>query len=188
MEMAPMYRKFVAATLSVAMILGTGTAAAVEKRVTVNTGDTFVVNWRDGWSVGTAPPEAPDGTLVFHGGDAKKWRVVVAPLPPHPTLTGDVGNLRIYLRTMSRAMENGGVQVEQEQKTFDGTHARGFYVKVHDPNPKAHVKGKDDPFSDGYTGAVSLASKPYLFEVVWNAGSEPDAIAAFAALKSIRKL
>jgi hypothetical protein len=78
--------------------------------------------------------------------------------------------------------------VDPEQKSFDGTNARGFYVKAHDPNPKAHVKGKDDPFSDGYTGAVSLNSKPYLFEVTWNPGSEADANAAFAALKTLRKL
>jgi len=113
---------------------------------------------------------------------------VVAPLPPHPTLTGDIGNLRIYLRNMSRMMENGGLDVEQEQKSFDGTQARGFYVKAHDSNPKAHNKKKDDPYSDGYTGAVSLGSKPYLFEVTWNPGSEADANAAFAALKTLRKL
>jgi hypothetical protein len=183
-----MNKKFLVAALVAATLLGTDGAFAADKRITVNTGETFVVNWRDNWAVGTAPPEAPDGTLVFHGGDSKKWRVVVAPLPPHPTLTGDVGNLRIYLRSMARAMENGGVEVEQEQKSFDGTQARGFYVKAHDPNPVAHAKKKDDPYTDGYTGAVSLGSKPYLFEVTWNPGSEADANAAFAALKTLRKL
>jgi len=186
--MAPIYRKFGFAALAAAGLLATTSAFAADKRITVNTGDTFVVSWRDGWTVGTAPPEAPEGTLVFHGGDSKKWRVVVAPLPPHPTLTGDIGNLRIYLRNMSRMMENGGLDVEQEQKSFDGTQARGFYVKAHDSNPKAHTKKKDDPYSDGYTGAVSLGSKPYLFEVTWNPGSEADANAAFAALKTLRKL
>jgi len=186
--MAPIYRKFGFAALVAAGLLATTSAFAADKRITVNTGDTFVVSWRDGWTVGTAPPEAPEGTLVFHGGDSRKWRVVVAPLPPHPTLTGDIGNLRIYLRNMSRMMENGGLDVEQEQKSFDGTQARGFYVKAHDSNPKAHTKKKDDPYSDGYTGAVSLGSKPYLFEVTWNPGSEADANAAFAALKTLRKL
>ena len=186
--MTPIYRKFCLAAVAVVCLLGATPGFAADKRITVNTGDTFVVSWREGWTVGTAPPEAPAGTLVFHGGDSKKWRVVVAPLPPHPTLTGDIGNLRIYLRTMARAMENGGVEVEQEQKSFDGTQARGFYVKAHDPNPKAHAKKKDDPYTDGYTGAVSLNAKPYLFEVTWNPGSEADANAAFAALKTLRKL
>jgi len=186
--MSPIYRKLLTAALGFAAYLGAGTAMAADKRVTVDTGDTFVLKWRDDWTVGTTPPRSLPGVLVFHGADAKQWRVVVSPLPPHPTLTGDVGNLRIYLRNMARAMENGGVTVEPEQRPFEGTAARGFYVKAHDPNPKAHVKNKDDPFSYGYTGAVNLGSKPYLFEVVWNAGSEKDASAAFEALKSIRKL
>jgi len=185
--MAPIYRKFAFAVLA-ATCLGATPGVAADKRITVNTGDTFVVSWRDGWTVGTPPAEAPDGTLMFHGGDSKKWRVVFAPLPPHPTLTGDIGNLRIYLRTIARGLENGGLQVEQEQKSFDGSQARGFYVKAHDSNPKAHTKGKDDPYSDGYTGAVSLGTKPYLFTVTWNSGSEADADAAFAALKTLRKL
>ena len=186
--MSPNSSMFWGAAWAAALSLGAGACLAADKRITVNTGETFVVNWRDGWTVGTAPPEAPEGTLVFHGPDSKNWRVVVAPLPPHPTLTGDVGNLRIYLRTMARGLENSGVEVEQEQKSFDGTHARGFYVKAHDPNPKAHVKGKDNPYSDGFTGAVSLGSKPYVFEVTWNPGSEADANAAFSALKTLRKL
>src|SRR6185503_4952140 len=152
--MAPIYRKFGFAALPAAGLLATTSAFAADRRITVNTGETFVVNWRDSWAVGTAPPEAPEGTLVFHGGDSRKWRVVVAPLPPHPTLTGDIGNLRIYLRNMSRMMENGGLDVEQEQKSFDGTQARGFYVKAHVLNAKAPTKKKDDPYSDGYTGAV----------------------------------
>jgi len=186
--MASNYRKLEKAGLVAVLLLAAGAGLAADKRITVDTGETFVVSWRDGWTVGSPPPEAPEGTLVFHGGDSKKWRVVVAPLPPHPTLTGDIGNLRIYLRTMARGMENSGISVEQEHKSFDGTQARGFYVRAHDSNPKAHVKGKDDPYTDGYTGAVSLASRPYLFEVTWNPGSEADANAAFAALKTLRKL
>ncbi len=184
----PTYRKFARAVLGTALFLGADLVQAADKRITVDTGDTFVIAWRDGWQVGTAPPQSPPGVLVFHGGDPKKWRVVVAPLPPHPTLTGDIGNLRMYLRSMGRAMENAGVEVGQEQKPFDGVSVRGFYVKVHDPNPKAHVKGKDEPYSDGYTGAVSLGAKPYLFEVTWNTGGEAEANAAFAALKTLRRL
>jgi hypothetical protein len=164
-----------------------GVALAADKRIELNTGDTLVLSWREGWMVGTPPPKSPDGAMVFHGADKTKWRVVLAPLPPHPTLTGDVGNLRIYVRNMARALENGGVSVDPEQLTFEGNSARGFYFKAHDPNPKAHAKNKDDPFTDGYTGAVSLGSRPYLFEVVWNPGSEADANAALAALKTIRK-
>ena len=73
------------------------------------------------------------------------------------------------------------MQVDAEQSSFDGSSARGFYVKAHDGNAKAHVKNKDDPFTDGYTGAVTLNSKPYVFEVAWNPGSEADASAACAA-------
>ena len=186
--MTPKYRKFAAAVFVAAFFLGASATFAADKRITVDTGDTFVIRWRDDWRIGTAPPQSPAGVVVFNGADPKKWRVMVSPLPPHPTLTGDVGNLRIYVRTMARAMENGGVEVGQEQNSFEGVSAHGFYVKAHDPNPKAHTKGKDDPYSDGYTGAVSLNSQPYLFQVTWNPGSEADANAAFAALKTIRKL
>ena len=186
--MAPTYRKLMGAACAAAMLLAAAVTVAADKRIPADTGDTFVIKWHDGWVIGTAPPQSPAGSIVFHGADPKRWRVMVAPLPPHPTLTGDVGNLRIYVRNMARAMENAGVEVQLDQSEFAGTAARGFYVKAHDPNPKAHLKGKDDPYSDGYTGAVSLDSKPYLFQVVWNDGSEADASAAFAALKSIHKL
>ncbi len=183
------YRKLAGAALVAVLALGANPCVAGDKRITVDTGDTFVIHWRDDWQVGTAPPKSPAGILVFHGADPKKWRVTVAPLPPNPTLTGDVGNLRIYVRNMARAMENGGLQVGQDQNSFDGATAHGFYVKAHDTNPQVHAqKTKDDPFTDGYTGAVNLDSKPYLFSVVWNPGSESDANAAFAALKTIRKL
>jgi hypothetical protein len=186
--MTPIYRTIAAATLAVALAFGSNATLAADKKITVATGDSYLIRWQDGWIIGTVPPNSPAGAVVFHGADSKKWRVMVSPLPPHPTLTGDVGNLRIYVRNMARGMENAGVEVGQEQSAFEGVSARGFYVKAHDPNPKAHVKNKQDPYSDGYTGAVSLDSKPYVFEVAWNAGSEADANAAFAALKTIRKL
>jgi hypothetical protein len=188
MTMAPMYRKLQATLVVSALSLVASAALAGDKKITVDTGDAYLISWQENWVVDKPPPQAPAGSVTFHGADPKKWRVVVSPLPPHPTLTGDVGNLRIYVRNMARALENGGVQVDTEQNSFDGVSARGFYVQAHDSNPKAHVKGKDDPFTDGYTGAVSLNSKPYLFEVTWNPGGEADAKAAFAALKTIRKL
>ena len=63
-------------------------------------------------------------------------RTSLAPLPPHPTLTGDTGNLRIYVRNMSRAMDNSGVHVDEEQRAIEGVNARGFYFKAHDLRPK----------------------------------------------------
>jgi hypothetical protein len=159
-----------------------------ERRISLTTGDTFVLNWRDGWTVGEVPKDAPAGAMVFHGGDAKRWRATVSPLPPHPSLTGDIGNLRIYVRNMSRMLENGGVDVQSEQKAIDGPNAHGVYFQGHDSNPKAHAKGKDQPYSDGFMGAMSLGGKPYLFEVTWNAGGEADAKNALDALKSLRLL
>jgi hypothetical protein len=176
-------RTIVAGAALLAAITG---ALAADKPLQVN-GDTLVIGWKDGWTIGT-PPHQPglEGAVAFHSGDPKKWRALIAPMPPNPTLTGDVGNLRIYVRNMARGMENGGITVEPEQKSIDGGAAHGFFVKAHDPNPKLHVKGKDDPFTDGYTGALNVGGKPFLFQVVWNPGSEPDANAALAAMKTLR--
>lgn len=169
-----------------ALALGVASALAADKPLQVN-GDTLLISWKDGWSIGATPPQPSlAGAVTIHSGDPKKWRAIIAPLPPNPTLTGDVGNLRIYVRNMARGMENGGVDVDHEQKSIDGSVAHGFYIKAHDPNPKLHVKGKDDPFSDGYTGALNIGGKPFLFEVVWNAGAEADANAALAAMKTLR--
>ncbi len=60
-------------------------------------------------------------------------------LPPRPTLAGDTGNLRIYVRN----------------------------------------------YTDGYTGALSISSRAYLFEVVWNKGGETAANSALAELKTV---
>ena len=41
-------------------------------------------------------------------------------------------------------------------------------------------------YTETYTGALSINSKAYLFEVVWNKGGEAAANTALAALKTVR--
>jgi hypothetical protein len=162
-------------------------SSAADKRVTLNTGDTVTINWGADWVVGTAPPEAPAGTFTVSGADAASWRMTIAPLPANPTLTGDVGNLRIYVRMLARGMENGGADVDSEQKQIDGANAHGFYFKVRDARPKtkAQIRQQGGAFTDGFTGALSINSRAYLFEVVWIKGGESAAAVALAALRSV---
>jgi hypothetical protein len=162
-------------------------ALADDKRIPLDTGDSITLSWRESWVVGAMPPGSPEvaGALVFHGPDVNKWRATIVPLPPHPTLTGDVGNLRIYVRNLARALENSGSTVDHEQKALTGGRASGFYVRAHDPKAGTRKTNLPD-FSEGYVGAIKVGTKPYLFEVFWNAGGEADANAALAALKTLR--
>ena len=171
------------------MLVGIATVTvAADKQVTLEGGDKLTMRWGADWVVGDTPPKSAFGTLTIHGADATQWRLTLAPLPPHPTLTGDVGNLRIYVRNMSRGLENGGVDVDQEQKSLSGTYANGFYFKARDvrPKTKAQIKAVGGDFTDTYTGALSINSRAYLFEVVWIKGGEDAANAALAALKTVR--
>ena len=163
-------------------------ASAADKRFKMEGGDTLVINAGADWVVGDVVPDSLFGTLTVHGTDKTLWRLTVSPLPPHPTLTGDTGNLRIYVRTMSRGLENGGVQVDGEQKALDGATARGFYFKARDTRAKtkAQIKQTGGDYTDTYLGALSISSRAYLFEVVWNKGGEGAANAALAALKTVR--
>ena len=163
-------------------------ASAADKRFKMEGGDTLVIKAGDDWVAGDQMADSPFGTFTIHGPDKTQWRLTLAPLPPHPTLTGDTGNLRIYVRNMARAMDNGGVQVDEEQKTIEGANARGFYFKAHDSRKKTRqqIKSSGGEYTDAYTGALSINSRAYLFEVVWNAGSESAANAALAAIKTIR--
>jgi hypothetical protein len=171
------------------LLAGLATIASADaRRFKLEGGDTLSINGGADWVVGDLLPESPFGTLTIHGADKTLWRLTLAPLPPHPTLTGDTGNLRIYVRNMSRGMDNGGVQVDEEQKALEGTNARGFYFKAHDSRPKtkAQIKATGGAYTDTYTGALSINSRAYLFEVVWNKGGETAANAALAALKTVR--
>ena len=163
-------------------------ASAADKRFKMEGGDTISIKGGDDWVAGDQMPDSPFGTFTIHGPDKTQWRLTIAPLPPHPTLTGDTGNLRIYVRNMARAMDNGGVQVNEEQKAIEGASARGFYFKAHDSRKKTkqQIKAAGGEYTDAYTGALSINSRAYLFEVVWNAGNEPAADAALAAVKTIR--
>src|SRR5215831_3310188 len=124
--MRSIYRNLAGVTLAASLIFGAAATFAADKKLTTDTGDAYLIRWQESWIVDKPPADSPAGSVTFHGADPKKWRVVVSPLPPHPTLTGDVGNLRIYVRNMARALENGGLQVDTEQNSFDGLSARGF--------------------------------------------------------------
>jgi hypothetical protein len=172
----------------VLMTLFAATASAADKRFKMEGGDTLVINAGPDWVVGEVTPDSLFGTISLHGTDKALWRLTIAPLPPHPTLTGDTGNLRIYVRNMSRGMENGGVQVDAEQKPLEGSSARGFYFKARDARKKtkAQIKQAGGEYTDTYTGALSISSRAYLFEVVWNQGGETAANTALSALKTAR--
>jgi len=163
-------------------------AGAADKRFKMEGGDTLSIKGGDDWVAGDTIPDSPFGTLTIHGLDKAQWRLMIAPLPPHPTLTGDVGNLRIYVRNMARALDNGGVQVNEEHKVIEGASARGFYFKAHDSRKKTkqQIKASGGEYTDAYTGALSINSRAYLFEVVWNTGGEAGANAALAALRTVR--
>jgi hypothetical protein len=170
------------------LALPAGFATAADKSVTLDTGQVFTINWGADWVLGSNPPNALPGTVTINGPDATKWRIAVGPLPPNPTLTADPGNLRMYLRIMTRGMENAGIQVDPEHKTIDGRAAHGLYVKAHDGHKKtaAEIRKAGGDFTDTYIGALSIGGQPYLFEVSWIAGGEAAANTALAAIKTIR--
>jgi hypothetical protein len=175
--------------LAVACLLAaTAAAAAADKTLPLDTGQDFTINWGADWVVGTNAPDSPPGTITINGPDAKLWRIAVGPMPPHPTLTADPGNLRMYLRMMIRGVENGGMTVDPEQRTIDGRGANGLYVKAHDGHKKtkAEIRKAGGDFSDTYIGALSIGGRPYLFEVSWVTGGETAANSALAAIKTIR--
>ena len=174
--------------LTLAFALMASSAGAADKRVPMDTGNTFVINWGADWEVGSSLPKAPPGTVTIHGPDSKLWRLTFAPLPLHPTLTGDTGNLRIYVRTLARGLENGGAEVDSEHKEIAGGQCRGFYFGVRDlrKKTKAQIEQIGGAYTHGWTGALSLSSRAYLFEAVWNEGGEAAAKAALAAVKTAR--
>ena len=83
-----------------------GSAGAADKSFKMEGGDTLRIKGGEDWVVGDQIPESPFGTITLHGADKTKWRLTIAPLPPHPTLTGDTGNLRIYVIGASRVWSN----------------------------------------------------------------------------------
>jgi hypothetical protein len=159
---------------------------AADRKVPTDEGETFTFrSWGADWVVGEPIKESPAGTITIHGPEAKLWRLTLAPLPPHPSLTGDVGNLRMYVRMMSRGIEGTGATVSPDQKPITGT-ASGFYFKVrYASKTKKQVRLQGGDYADGYTGALTISSRPYLFEVLWNPGGETSANAALAAVKGL---
>jgi hypothetical protein len=174
--------------LSVLLSAFAGAVSAAEKTVTLDTGDKFSINWGADWVVGVNPPDSPAGTITINGPDPTLWRIAVGPLPPHPSLTGDTGNLRMYVRIVSRGMENSGIEVNPEHKTVEGRYARGFYFQAHDgrKKTKSQIRKAGGDFTDTWLGALSIGTRPYLFEVSWIKGGEAGANTALSAIKTIR--
>lgn len=162
-------------------------ALAADRRVPTDEGENFTFrSWGADWVVGEPIKEAPAGTITIHGPDAKLWRLTLAPLPPHPSLTGDVGNLRMYVRMMARGIEETGATVSPEQKPISGTSS-GFYFKVRytASKTKKQVRLQGGDYAEGYTGALTISGRPYLFEVLWNASGEPAGNVALSAMKGL---
>ena len=155
-------------------------AAPAEKRFALPAGETLVIKWTAGWADIAAPAGSPAGTVTFSGPDPSRMRVMIVPLPPSPNFTGDDGNLRILTRNMVREMEASGGEVNHDQIAIEGPDVRGFYVKGIDHKPKP------GEFSFIYAGPLAISSRPYVFQILWNAGGEGAANNALAALKTAR--
>jgi hypothetical protein len=155
-------------------------AATTEKRFALPAGQTMVIKWSAGWADIAPPTGAPVGTVAFSGPDASKMRAMLVPMPPDPNFTGDSGNLRIVARNMARELEDSGGEVDHEQKPIEGANVRGFYVKATDHKPKP------GEFSFIYAGPIAIGTRPYVFQILWNAGGEAAANNALAALKTVR--
>jgi len=154
--------------------------ASATKRFNLIGGQVMVIQWSAGWADIAAPAGVPDGSVAFSGADPSKMRVLIVPLPPNPNFTGDDDSLRILARNMARELEQSGGQVDHEQQPIEGPDVRGFYVKGVDPKPKP------GEFTFIYAGPLSIASRPYVFQILWNEGGEKAANTALAALKSVR--
>jgi hypothetical protein len=154
--------------------------APAEKRFALPAGQSLVIKWSAGWTDIAAPAGVPAGTVAFSGPDATKMRVMLVPLPPDPNFTGDAENLRTITRNMARELEESGGAVNHEQLAIEGPNVRGFYVKGIDHKPKP------GEFSFIYAGPLAIGSRPYVFQILWNAGGETSANAALAALKTVR--
>lgn len=174
--------------LPLLLALSPAASLSADKSVTLDTGDVFTISWGDEWVVGANAPASLPGTITINGPDARLWRIAVGPLPPHPSLTADPGNLRIYMRTWVRGMENAGIEAEPDHKEIRGRELTGIYVKVHDGHKKtkAEIRKAGGDFTDAFLGALSIGGRPYLFEVSWISGGEAAANNALAAVKTIR--
>jgi hypothetical protein len=166
-------------------------ASAADKRIALPGGESLVIGWNPAWVVAELEPGDPAGAVRFNGGDRVLWEVTIVPMPPHPSLTADSGNLRIYVRSMARDLANIGVTVDDEHRSLEGGPAKGFYVKAHDvkaaiAQSSSKGKSKSPDYAHGYVGALSVGGRPYVFEVLWNAGGEKNAESALVAMRTLR--
>jgi hypothetical protein len=154
--------------------------SSAEKRFALPAGESLVIHWNATWKEASPPAGSPAGSVAFNGPDAAKMRVLILPLPPNPNFTGDTGNLRILTRNMARELEESGGEVNPDQLAIEGQNVRGFYVKGIDHKPKP------GEFSFIYAGPLSINSRAYVFQILWNTGGEAAANAALAALRTVR--
>lgn len=173
--------------LTVLLAALAGTTFAADRKVPTDEGETFTFrSWGPDWMVGQPLDEALPGTITIHGPDTNLWRLTLAPLPPHPSFTGDVGNLRMYVRILARAVESTGATADPEHKPITGA-VSGFYFKVRCSATKSKklIRTQGGDYAEGFTGAVSIGGRPYLFEVLWNKGGEAAGSSALAAIKGL---
>ncbi len=163
-------------------------ALAADRKFPMENGQTMSLSAGADWVVGDTIEGQPFNMISLHGADKTLWRLTLAPLPPHPTLTGDAGNLRIYVRNMARGIENTGATVGVEHMEMSGVQARGYYfrVKYTAKKGKQQIRLQGGDYAEGYTGALSIGQQPYLFEILWNKGGEAGGGAALMALRSVR--
>lgn len=162
------------------LAFGADKPASATKRFALPGGQTMVIQWNSSWAEIALPPGVPDGTVAFSGPDASRMRVMLVPMPPDPNFTGDPGNLRILARGLTRELQESGGEVDEEQRMIEGQNVRGLYVKGIDPKPKP------GEFTFIYAGPLSINSRLYIFEILWNTGGETSANAALAALRTVR--
>jgi hypothetical protein len=84
------------------------------------------------------------------------------------------------MRNMVHEMEASGGEVNHDQMSIEGPNVRGYYVKGIDHHPKP------GEFTFICAGPLSISSRPYVFQILWNAGGESAATNALAALKTVR--
>ena len=154
--------------------------APAEKRFALPAGESLVIKWSAGWTDMAPPPSTPPGTVSFAGPDSSKMRVMLVPMPPNPKFTGEAENLRISRATWRASWRRAAARSTTSRLAIEGPNVRGFYVKGVDHKPKP------GEFSFIYAGPLSISSRPYVFQILWNTGGETAANAALAALKSVR--
>lgn len=153
--------------------------AFAEKRFALPAGGSLVMKWASGWAGIAPPPSVPAGTVSFSGPDASRMRVLLMPVPTEAGFTSEFESLRTLTSNVARELATSG-EVDKLHRTIEGPNMRGLYVKGVDLPPKP------GEFSFIYSGAIAIDARPFVFQILWNAGGEANAEAALVALKTVR--